>query len=214
MNDSSEKGIKRIWRLPSDVTIRPVTEMPEEVIEQITRGNRNPEEQFALERRKARTHPKIVNRDVMDVLNYFGRDGATYEEALNHFVKLKGLNREELDPNMRKMVNDFIKANFLVEGRKVDETSEAIEPEFEDDDEWLSYRIIENVHVIIDSEIYRVEHIPTGELRALKISRNSLPREKMRKKIVERLRLSIIWSLTAPGWKMPQGLLRTQIRLN
>jgi serine/threonine protein kinase len=89
---------------------------------------------------------------------------------------------------MRKMVTNFIHSNFLVEGEKKDDSSEAIQPSFKENDKWLSYRILENIHVIVDSEIYKVKHIPSGELRALKISQNSFPNEKMKDKIFERLK--------------------------
>ncbi len=200
MPDDNRNKKKRIWRLSSDVVIKPVTELPDELIGQIAGGEKDPEELFAIERRKARAHMKIINRDVMDVLNRFGQDGATYEEVLDHFLQLKGLEREELDPKMRRMIKNFVMSNFLVEGEKKDDASEAIEPDFEEKDRWLSYRILENVHVIVDTEIYRVEHITSGELRALKISRGSFPNQQMKEKIFQRLRkeFGIIEKIDSP----------------
>ncbi|UCF05178.1 MAG: serine/threonine protein kinase [bacterium] len=188
MSEKKKKHNRRIWRLSSDVVIRPVTEMPEEAIEQITQNKRNPENYFGIERKKSRAQAKIVNKDVIDVLRAFGDEGKTYDEVLEYFLELKGLERDELHPAMSKMVNTFIGSNFLVEGRRYDkDTSESVEPSFQDGDRWLSYRILKNVHVIIDTEIYQVEHIPSGVTRALKITQPTFPREKMKKKIFKRL---------------------------
>lgn len=183
-----KKRDSRIWRLSSDVVVRPVAEMPQEVIDQIVQNGNDPDDYFGIERKRSRAQAKIVNRDVIDVLNAFGEEGRTYEEVLRHFLDLKGLERDELEPGMKKMVNAFVGSNFLVEGRRDDaEVSESVEPSFREGDRWLSYRILENVHVIIDTEIYKVEHVPSGAVRALKITQPVFPREKMKRKIFERL---------------------------
>jgi serine/threonine protein kinase len=202
MSENTKEKKQRIWRLSSDVVIRPVTEMPPEVIEQVTGSGKNPATYFGIERQRSRALAKIVNQDVIEVLKAFGDEGATYEDVLNHFLETRQLKREELHPELAKMVNTFIGSNFLVEGRKTDgDASEAIEPTLEEGAAFLCYRILKNVNVIIDTEIYQVEHVPTGVLRALKVSRPSFPRESMKRKIFERLQseFSIIQSMRHPG---------------
>ena len=183
----SEKD-NRIWRLSSDVVITPVVEMPEDVVKELIKNNKDPKNYFAIERKRSRSKAKIVNRDVVDVLRAFGEEGATYEGVLNQFLKLKKLKRRQLHPEMLKMVRTFIGANFLVEGKKKKNTSEAIEPSIKNGVEWYSYEILENVQVLIDTEIYKIRHIPSGVLRALKITRDTFPRRSLRKKIFEGLR--------------------------
>lgn len=188
MADAERKKDKRVWRLASDVVIRPVTEMPSETVEQVMRNRKNPENYFGIERKKSRAPAKIVNRDVIDVLRAFGEEGATYDEVLERFIRERNLTRDQLHPGMHAMVRTFIGSNFLVEAeRRSGDASEAIEPSFGDGDGWLDYRILKNVHVIIDTEVYQVEHVPDGELRALKITRPSFPRREMKTRIFERL---------------------------
>ena len=188
MTGAKGKKDKRIWRLASDVVIRPVTEMPPETVEQVMRSKKNPENYFGIERKKSRAPAKIVNRDVVDVLRAFGEKGATYEEVLEHFLKERNLERKELHKGMHAMVRTFISSNFLVEGKRAaGDASEAVEASFREGDRWLDYRIVKNVHVIIDTEIYQVEHIKTGETMALKITQKLFPRREMKSKIFERL---------------------------
>ncbi len=188
MTGTTGKKDKRVWRLASDVVIRPVTEMPSETVEQVMQSKKNPENYFGIERKKCRAPAKIVNKDVVDVLKAFGEAGATYEDVLEHFLEERNLKWEELHKGMHAMVRTFISSNFLVEGKRASgDASEAVEPSFREGDRWLDYRIVKNVHVIIDTEIYQVEHIPTGETKALKITQRSFPRREMKSKIFERL---------------------------
>jgi serine/threonine-protein kinase len=188
MPDLSKNKDKRVWRLAADVVIRPVAEMPPETVEQAMRDKKNPENYFGIERKRSRAPAKIVNRDVVDVLRAFGGKGASYEEVLERFLEERNLERAELHPGMHAMVRTFISSNFLVEGRREDESgSEEVAPSFREGDTWLDYRIIKNVHVIIDTEIYQVEHVPSGVIRALKITQPTFPRAEMKTKIFERL---------------------------
>lgn len=185
---SKDDGQERVWRLASDVVITPVEEFPAEFIEKVAPRGGIPPGHYGIERKKVRSFPKIVNQDVVDVLNYFGEKGATYENALRYFMKERRVKREELHPKMEKMVKTFIHSNILVEGgaRKAP-ADESVEPSFRNGDHWLSYKILENVHCLVDSEIYKVAPITGGETRALKIMQKRFPNREMRKKIKERL---------------------------
>lgn len=188
--DSPENARKnRLWRLAEDAVITPVEDFPEELVSRMAPNGELPPGHYGIERRKVRSFPKIVNQDVVDVLNRFGQDGATYENVLKHFMELKNLGRDELHPKLEKMVRAFIHSNILVEKDSQQSFSAAsVEPSFNDGDRWLSYRIVENVHCIVDSEIYKVEEVSTGTTRALKIMQKQFPNKEMEAKIAERLR--------------------------
>ena len=189
MSADDKQGKERVWRLASDVVIKPVEEWPQELIEQAIPKGGIPEGHFGIERRRVRSLPKIVNKDVIDVLRAFGEEGATYKEVLEHFIDERDLKRVELHPNMEKMVKDFIKASFLVDAEDGGgKSAESIEPSFKEGDMWLSYKILENVHCIIDSEIYKVEDTSSGHLRALKITQEKFPHEDMKERMQERLK--------------------------
>jgi tRNA A-37 threonylcarbamoyl transferase component Bud32 len=189
-NKDTDDGAKsRIWRLASDVIITPVEEFSKELLEQIDPEHNIPRGHFGIERKKVRAFPKIINKDVLDVLNAFGTAGASYEEVLDHFVRLKNLDRDELHQKMQKMVRTFIHNNFLVDGgRKSRGAALSVEPSFKPGETWLSYIIKENIHCIVDSEIYKVAHVFSGEPRALKIMQKRFPNKEMKKKMAERLR--------------------------
>ncbi len=186
--NNEESGKNRIWRLAKDVVITPVEELPEESLKEILSGGKLPEGHFGIQRKKVRAFPKIVNKDVVDVLRAFGEKGSTYGDVLDHFVKLRNLKREELNANLRKLVKTLVYSNFLVDGSNEEITSaESVKPSFQEGDRWRSYTIKKNIHCIVDSEIYQVEHIRTGELRALKITQEKFPNKEMKEHIAWRL---------------------------
>lgn len=187
-SSNKRKERVRIWRLAKDVVITPVEEFPEKMLKQIDPDGRKREGYLVIERKNVRAFPKIVNKDVIDVLRAFGEKGATYNEILDHFVKLRNLDRQEFHPNLQKMVATFVHNSFLVDGGVEEITSaESVKPSFSQGDQWLGYAIKENIHCIVDSEIYKVEDIGTGEPRALKITQEKFPNREMKEKIAQRL---------------------------
>jgi len=190
---SESRSEQTVWRLPPDVTIKAIEDLPEGYLELIAPGGKIPRGHFAIERKKVRAHPKIVNKDVVDVLRAFSGEGKTYNEVLEHFARERRIDRDKLHEGMQKMVKDFIKSNYLVPaGGGAGDASARIEPSFEPGDRWLSYRIVENVHCIIDSEIYRVEDPSSGRTMALKIAQKVFPDQAMRNKANERLRQEFV----------------------
>ncbi|MBD3178335.1 MAG: protein kinase [Candidatus Latescibacteria bacterium] len=188
MQTESGKDKESIWKLPEDIVINPVEELPDGFLEKFAEEGDVPVGSYGIQRKGVRAHPKIVNQDVVDVLRRFGSEGATYREVLEHFVRERELDREKLHPGMKKMVKTFIKSNYLVPVQNDKESSgDSVTPSIPDGEKWLSYRVMENVRCIIDSEIYRVENEETGEPGALKISRANLASEESNRKIINRL---------------------------
>ncbi len=182
---SSEEWRKtRIWRLPEDLIITPVEELPEKARKQLFPDGKIPEGRFGIQRKRVRAFPKIVNKDVVDVLKAFGEKSATYNEVLEHFVRTKSLNREEFDADLHKLFITLARSSFLVEGAGIP----PVQPSFSEGDRWLGYRIKQSIYCMVDSEIYKVEHIRTGELGALKIMQNRFPNKEMREHIARRLK--------------------------
>lgn len=187
MGDGNEPEKQRVWRLHPDVEIKPVDDAPEEVLRKLG-GGETEANYYGISRKKARSYPKIVNQDVVDVLRAFGEGGSTYRRVLDRFVEERNIERGRLHPAMEKMVKAFISARYLVAADMENaDPPGSVRPSLENGDSWLSYRILENVRCMIDTEIYKVEDGATGAIRALKMSRTDFPREDMRRKINERL---------------------------
>ena len=85
--EGEKSGLNRIRRLPKDLIITPIEELPEELLKRIFPDGTIPKERFAIQREKVRSFPKIVNKDVVDVLRAFGETGAAYNDVLTYFVK-------------------------------------------------------------------------------------------------------------------------------
>ena len=177
---------ERVWRLADDVVITPVEKLSQEAVKALVPEGELPKGRYGLERKRVRTHPKIVNQDVVDVLQAFGEKGATYEEVLEFLVKTRDLDRDEFDGSLRKLVQVLVHSNFLVDARQSE--SGAIEPSMSEGDVWCGYLIKENVHCIVDSEIYKVEEVTSGEPRALKVMQAKFPHREMKEGIAYRLR--------------------------
>jgi len=187
--------------LARDVIIKPVAELPKPLLKSLFPDGKIPEGYYGIEREKVRTPPKIVNQDVVDVLEAF-REGATYPSVLEHFASSRKLDREKLDRDMRKMVGAFVQVHYLVEAG-IDEPRavQAIKPSFQPGDHWLRYKIVENIRALVDSEIYRVEDTRTGEPAALKIAQKNFPDEREKEMITRRLRheFDVIRTIDHPG---------------
>ena len=187
-NNHQPEKLSRAWRLAADLDIKPVEELPQDVIAEIVPGGKLPEGHFGIQRKNTRTYPKIVNRDVVDVLRAFGEDGSTYDLVLDHFVRARNLDRDELDEGLKKLVITLIHANFLVEKDSPNAGSSGpIQPAFSINDTWLRYYVLDNVVCVVDSEIYKVADCQSGQPWALKITRPSFPVREMKEKIAERL---------------------------
>ncbi len=181
--------LSRRKRLPRDLVITPVEELPPGMLEAIYPDGNYPEGYYGVQREKVRALPKIVAGDVVEVLRAFGEDGALYEDVLVHFVELRGLDYDELDRDMRKLFFSLLHASFLVDGEWGEDTSaDAVTPSFGRGDTWLHYRIVENINCVVDSEIYRVEDEETGRPGALKITQDRFPNPDMKREIRRRLR--------------------------
>jgi serine/threonine protein kinase len=191
----------RLRRLATDVTVTPVEELPEGLLKEIYPDGAIPKGYFAIERKNARSLPRIVNRDVVDVLTAFGEKGASYRAVLDHFTNARNLDREELDSKLKGLVLSLIRNSLLVDAGDQDISSaESIRPSLRDGDRWLDYTVLNNVHCIIDSEIYKVAHAGSGEVRALKIMQNKFPNKEMRERIITRLtrEFSVLRSIRHP----------------
>ena len=200
--DKEESRKKRVWRLAKDVVITPVEELPEKALKEILPDGKIPEGRFGVQRKKVRAFPKIVNKDVVDVLKAFGEKGSTYNDVLEHFVKLRNLDREKLDTDLLKLVRTLVYSNFLVDGGPEETASaESVKPSFGEGDLWLSYTVKKNIYCMVDSEIYEVEHIRTGELKALKIMQKAFPNKEMKENIARRLNheFEVIQSIDHPN---------------
>ncbi len=188
LNADIKIDLNRLRRLAKDVIITPVSKLPEALLKEIYPEGKIPQGYFALERKRVRALPKIVNKDVVDVLQAFGRRGASYNDILEYFTKSRNLNRDELDPKLRKLVRSLIHNSFLVDvGDEQISSAESVEPSFKEGEEWLGYVIRENIHCLVDSEIYKIENRSTGEFRALKIAQNKFPNKEMKERITRRL---------------------------
>jgi serine/threonine-protein kinase len=201
LTNGSFPGANRVWRLAGDVVITPVESLPEKIRKEIVSTKGRSEKvggYYGIERKKVRAFPKIVNRDVVDVMQVFGTSGSTYQDVLAHFVKTRRLNRAELDPHLQKVVKTLIHDNFLIEWDDQDVvSSDLVEPSFHNGDRWLNYTIEENIYCMVDSEIYKVMTDRTPQLRALKIMQKSFPNKLMREKTIRRLKkeFSVISSI-------------------
>jgi serine/threonine-protein kinase len=192
----------REWRLASDVVIRPVADLADAVRELLMAAADVSPRSFALQRRHARTHPKVVSPDIVAVLRCFGEAGATYAQVLDRLAVERGLDRSQLDMSLRPVVTGFVHAGILIEAASgTDSAPDALTPSLAEGEHWLDYRIIRNVHCMIDSEIYQVAEVPTGRRFALKIMQESLPNAAMRTSIDRRLarEFSILARLRHPS---------------
>jgi len=193
---------KHVLRIAKDMIITPVAELPEQMRKEILQNGKKADGYFGIERKHVRALPKIVNKNIVDVLRAFGEDGATYEHVFEHFVKERNLERGKFDADLSKLVTSLVHSNFLVDGDAgKDGSDDLVEPSFQKGEEWLNYKIIENVKSMVDSEIYKVEDMQGGEFRALKIMQEKFPNRIMKKKIVERLKheFSVIKKIDHPN---------------
>lgn len=178
----------RKWRLPSDVVVTALRDIDEEVRKDIF-GERQPDlGQYCLRRTHARTLPKLINKNVADVLNLFGEAGASYSFVLASLSSKMHLPYEKVDEELLPLVVKLIRSNLLVEvaaGAGAD--GDAIAPSLATGDRWGDYVVQENMKVMIDSEIHRVRHRASGDVRVLKIAQGSFPNAEMKAVIAERL---------------------------
>jgi serine/threonine-protein kinase len=178
-----------ILRLADDIVITSVSELPESMREEILKDGKTADGYYGIERQHVRALPKIVNQNIVDVLRAFGETGATYEQVFEYFAEARNLERDKFDADLSGLVTNLIHSSFLVDGDMGSENgSDSVEPSFEPGEEWLDYRIVENVKTMVDSEIYKVEHIKTGQPGALKIMQSRFPNKGMKKKIRQRLK--------------------------
>jgi eukaryotic-like serine/threonine-protein kinase len=179
----------RVWRLGEDVQILPVEDLPPAVQQMLFPGGAPPKGYFAIQRPHARTHPKVINQDVHEVLQAFGQAGATFAAVLGQLAAARKLDRQTLDAALRQLVATFVQAGFLVEAAAPSDTANrTIRPSFATGDLWCGYRIVESLHCMIDSEVYRVHAIRSGKPRVLKIMQGAFPHPEMAVAVDHRLR--------------------------
>ena len=177
----------RRWRLPTDVTITPVGDLPEQVCRQIFGEGPVPAEGCCLQRENTRTLPKLINKNVATVLRLFDIGGAAYETVLASLAGTMKLPKEKVDEELRPLVKTLIHSNLLVEAEEGLEAAAPVKASLNPGDRWRDYVIEENVKIMIDSEIHRVAHITSGVVRILKITQAVFPNAEMKASMAERL---------------------------
>jgi hypothetical protein len=102
----------------------------------------------------------------------------------------------------RRLVVTLIHNNFLIEiDERGNASAEIVEASLHAGDLWGDYIIRENVKIMIDSEIHKVEHSTTGVARALKVMQRRFPNRDMKDVIARRLthEFSIIGRIHHPN---------------
>jgi serine/threonine-protein kinase len=179
---------RHILRMPDDARITPIANLSEDVRNALLSKKKEVNGYYGIERRHVRALPKIVNKDVVDVLHAFSTSGATYQDVFFRFVTEKDLDPDQFDMKLSRLVAQLMHSNLLVNGAgRAKGASDAIVPSLRKGDNWLQYKIIENVKCIVDTEIYRVLDRKTDMLKALKIMRDTFPHDDMREKMARRL---------------------------
>jgi len=148
--------------LPADVVVVPVEELPARVREDLAfaDGDR------AITRPRLRTPSRIIDADAALLLEEF-RSPKTIVDAVVRFSRAKGVDAEQTLTDALPMLQRFIGERFLVVPGA---DAERIEPAFHEGDDLDGFRVLKNVQIIEDTELYHVE-CPDGRQAALKIAR-------------------------------------------
>jgi len=158
--------------LPPDLVLRPVTQLPASIKLRLNyqRGD------YALTRPKARSLSKIVDARTARLLRTFRKPRTIVEAVLEYSRATRTQPRQTLREAF-PVIQRFLDSKLLVLAGS--EASAVIRPSFRSGDRVCEYRVLSNIQVLADMELYRVTSTSGVDL-ALKFLRPGWSTESRR----------------------------------
>lgn len=126
---------------------------------------------YLIRRPNSRAGPIVVNLATLKLTELFRRP-TTFLDAVTRMAASESAEPRRIIREMKAAVGRLVAAEILVRAPSGQEADlRAITPQLTFGDTFRDYRILLNVHCTTDTELYKVEHIPTRETYALKMMR-------------------------------------------